>query len=287
MAELYKKKIIKIIKTVIGATVFLSLLVWYIIAAYFHVNYHTSYDFRPGQSIRYIAHRGLSSEYYQNTYDAFYWAGQSDFFAGIECDIWKTKDGIWVCCHDDTPFADRTIKVSESKFEDIEKLPLYTDNKGEFVILKEDIRITTLEQYLEILEQCSKIAVIEIKCEYSENDIGKLIDFIKEKADIKKMIFGSFKFKVIERILSIQKDAVVMLFTNNKVNSYLYGKMGYNIGFNKKLLEKYPKRINLLHENNSFVNVYTVNTMLEAQKFIEMGVDYITTDYDLNKLKER
>lgn len=56
--------------------------------------------------VRYIAHRGLSSEYYENTEAAFRAAAESSFFFGIETDIYRTADGKYVCAHDNAAFAD-------------------------------------------------------------------------------------------------------------------------------------------------------------------------------------
>lgn len=49
--------------------------------------------------IKRIAHRGLSSEAPENTQASFAMAVEGDFY-GVECDIWKSKDGVYVVSHD-------------------------------------------------------------------------------------------------------------------------------------------------------------------------------------------
>lgn len=280
MAKKLTKK--KIFITIVGSILFLCLLSWFVVIAYVEVNKHSSNDYKEGQITKYIAHRGLSSEYYQNTYQAFFWASMSNFFSGVECDVWRTKDGVWVCCHDDNPFADDTILVSESNFADIESLPLDTEDKGEFVEITGDIYITKFEKYLSVMQYSRKTAYVELKYEYSQENVKELMDFIKSNISIYKITFCSFNKKVIEKVLIENENVDVMLFSNSEINSYLYAKMGYNLGLNKTLLNEHPSRIELLHENKSVINVYTVNTVEEADKYEDMGVDYITTDYDFD-----
>ena len=49
--------------------------------------------------IKRIAHRGFSSEAPENTQASFAMAVEGDFY-GVECDIWKSKDGVYVVSHD-------------------------------------------------------------------------------------------------------------------------------------------------------------------------------------------
>lgn len=48
--------------------------------------------------IKRIAHRGFSSEAPENTQASF--AGGRRGFLCVECDIWKSKDGVYVVSHD-------------------------------------------------------------------------------------------------------------------------------------------------------------------------------------------
>jgi glycerophosphoryl diester phosphodiesterase len=63
--------------------------------------------------IEYIAHRGLSSTFFQNTAASFAAAGQNSFFSAIETDIYLTKDYHIVCVHDENPFRDPTSLLHE------------------------------------------------------------------------------------------------------------------------------------------------------------------------------
>ncbi|NLL56245.1 MAG: hypothetical protein GX242_03420 [Clostridiales bacterium] len=276
------KKYNTIIKIIV-VILFIILLCWYGMAAYIHVNSQISYGYKPGMPPRYVAHRGLSGEYFENSYDAFFYAEKSSFFGGIECDIWKTLDDVWVCCHDDTPFVDKTIKVTESKYDDIKNLPLDTSSKGENVVIEKELYITTYEQFLSIMRYSTKQAFVEIKKEYEKSDIEKLVDYTRSRSNMSKIVFISFHIKVMEMVQSYRPTASVMPLSNNIFVTYFLAKMGYNMGISKKIIDKKPSMIELVHSSKSFVYVYTVNNLEEANKYIDMGVDYIATDYILTK----
>jgi glycerophosphoryl diester phosphodiesterase len=279
MAKKFNKK--KIFMRVIGGLAFICLFSWFTMTTYIQINYNKSSDYKEGIVTKYIAHRGLSSKYYQNTYNAYYWACMSSFFSGVECDIWRTKDGEWVCCHDDTPFIDKTILVSESDYDDIVDLPLDTSDRGEFVEITGDIYITPFTDYIKILKYSNKTPFVEIKYDYSQEIVAELINLIEETSNIYKYYFCSFEKDVIEKVLNEYSNAKVMLFSSSEINSYFYCKMGFNVGLNKTVLWENQSRIELAHENKSVIDVYTINTYEEALKYVNLGVDYITTDYVL------
>lgn len=269
----------KLILNIAFIAVFVIMLLWYAFASFIQVNYHISYDYKEGAATKFVAHRGLSSKYFQNTYDAFYYAEKSAFFGGIECDIRRTLDSIWVCSHDDTPFVDKSIKISQSNFDDIKDLPLDIKVRGEFVDASKDIFITPYEEFLDIIKYSRKKAFVEIKSSYEREILEELVDFTKNKCNPSKVIFISFYKKVVESIASYSISASVMMLSSDKVTSYFYAKMGYSLGLSKEIIKQ--NRVELLHKNNSLAYVYTVNTLEEANKFEEMEVDYIATDYEL------
>lgn len=276
-----KKDINKLLIKILISIVFVCLSCWYAFAAFIEVNSQFPSQYKQGLATKYVAHRGLSSKYYQNTYDAFYYAEKSSFFGGIECDIWRTLDGVWVCCHDNTPFVDKTIKVSESNFADIENLPLDTTNRGELVDIQEDIYITTYQRFLDIMRYSKKQAFVELKYEYSQDIIGELVDYTKDRCALSRVFFISFNKKVIERVLIHRKYTNVMILSKDVYTSYFYAKMSYNLGINKKIIDKKASRIDLLHKNKCFAYIYTVNDLEEAKRYEDLQVDYIATDYIL------
>ena len=270
-----------IIITII-AICLVALIAWYGCVAYIYLHHSYSGNYRENLETRYIAHRGLSSEYYQNTESAFFNATQRPFFSGIECDIWLTLDGVWVCCHDNNPFVNKSIMVTESNYDDIIDLPLDTSDATVDVDISK-AKLTPFSKYLSVLQYSDKSAFIELKQDYSQESIDELVALVHKKLPIYSTYYCSFNIDIIEKVQKSDERVNTMMFSGNAITSLFYMRMGYNVGYNKNLLEKKQGRIESHHKENSFVNVYTINDYDEAQKFAEMGVDYITTDIDFSK----
>ena len=57
------------------------------------------------------------------------------------------------------------------------------------------------------------------------------------------------------------------------------------LDYSVKVLKKHPNWVKEAHEQGLEVNVWTVNTDEDMKYFIDLGVDYITTDHPDRLLK--
>lgn len=233
-------------------------------------------EFVIPKGTKFIAHRGLSSQYYENTEQAFIGAGQSDFFFAIETDIWLTADGVWVCAHDIDPFKDVTKKINEITFEEALTLPLDTSN-FEFGILEEEIYITTFERYLDICIEYAKMPVIELKYVPQINDLEELVSYISSKIDLNRVMFISFQLDNITNLYNINADLRLMQLTNKSYMASILTNSGKHAGLNGNLVTK--EMVAKIQEGGAYINVWTINDIEQVKKFIDWGVDFITTDY--------
>ena len=228
---------------------------------------------------KYIAHRGLSSIYYQNSEAAFVAAGKSDFFFGMETDVWLTADGKWVCCHDSHPFDDLSISIKKITLEEAKKLPMDPMRKRG-VEMTEDSYICTLERYLEINKEYNKVPVIELKNIPNDEELKGLIEIVKDMVGLNNAIFISFHFTNIERILKFAPDARGQVLVTYPVQARHYAKKGYDV--DQMFLYAYPWVKNSVHRKGREINVWTVNSKFMANKFEKHGFDYVTTDCDFS-----
>lgn len=107
------------------------------------------------------AHRGLSSVAPENTGAALIEAGKAGYYAA-EFDIMPTKDGVWVLMHDDT--IDRTTSgTGELSSYTYSELLGFNIDSGNGIENYPDLKITTLEEALDICEEYSMRAMIEVK----------------------------------------------------------------------------------------------------------------------------
>lgn len=224
------------------------------------------------KDVKFIAHRGLSSKYYENSEEAFIGAARSDFFYGIETDIYFTKDEVAVCSHDDNAFKDINLKITTSNFEDIKDLSLKKDDYGH-----EKSGICRFERYLEICADYGKVAVIELKQPSLSNErINRIMEAAKTKCGNNIVVISFFK----ENIEAIKaKDSNIktqyLVSGENRTRALLEG---YDVSDYFRCLTK--KHVDEAHGIGKQIGAWTINNIDEARRYAEYGVDYITTDHD-------
>ncbi len=224
-----------------------------------------------------IAHRGLSGYEKENTIPAFIAAGCRSFY-GIECDIHPTSDGKFVVFHDDDTarISPINIKIEETTLEELKKVPLY-DVKNEKVVPY--YTIPTLEEYLEVCIRYQKQCIIEFKNVFKEEDIKKVIAIIKEYNYLDKVIFISFyieNLEIVKRYLPNQRAQFLSSKYDETVLDLL---IKYNVDFDVHHSALNKRIVDELHHKGIKVNCWTVNEKKRVLELIDMGVDFITTNY--------
>lgn len=270
--RLSKKQITAIVTVIVT----ILLTAFWTVFAYVTVNKVDANGYEYGKGTRYIAHRGYSDKYYQNTAEAFTAAAEEDFFQGIETDVWATKDGVFVCAHDENPFADKSIKIYERTYDEIKDLPLDM-GKAEKADATLDYRIATLEQYLHIVSGSQKYAFVEIKQKFSETDARRLTDLCYAINGRARTYFCSFHKKQIDYIIAYEPLARTELFASLVLPAFCFAEAGYNVGLNVRLLAT-PAYVDLLHKKNSFCCAWTVTDKETAERLESYGVDWITAN---------
>ena len=146
--------------------------------------YQTRYD---DGKIKFIAHRGLSVEAYQNSLDAFILAGQDEKIYGIETDIWMTSDGGMVCMHD---------RDSLKGVKDINKVTLATATSTPLKA-NENVCAPTIQQYLQVCANYGKVAIIELKDDsMTHENLDSLMQIVADSGA--KATYISFHFDLLD-----------------------------------------------------------------------------------------
>jgi glycerophosphoryl diester phosphodiesterase len=228
------------------------------------------------QNTKMIAHRGLSGLEKENTMAAFIAAGNRSYY-GIECDIHKTIDNVFVVIHDDdTSRVSQANKIiANSTYLELKNIELDDINNG---LPKSHLRIPTLVEYVDSCIKYNKACVIEFKNQFSEKDIYSVMNIITERKYLHKVIFISF---IIENLITIRnRDKFIRLqFLTSKYNEQVLEaccKYKFDIDINYKALNK--QIVDELHQYNIQINVWTVDNPTEALMLIGLGVEYITTN---------
>lgn len=222
-----------------------------------------------------IAHRGLSGIECENTCAAFVAAGNRSYL-GIETDVHITADGNFAVIHDDNTarVSDINLEVEKSTFSELSKIKLKMQDGYQ----REDYIIPTLEEYIGICKRYQKIAVLELKNHFKEDEIRKIADIIKEKDYLNNVIFISFdleNLKTLRKILPLQKlQYLVSKFNEDVLQTLKEYSLDIDIGY--KALDE--NAVKVLKSNDIKINCWTCDIKDDAERLAKMGVDFITSN---------
>lgn len=225
---------------------------------------------------RFIAHRGLSGLELENTISAFVAAGNRSYM-GIETDVHVTRDGKFVVFHDDTTgrLCDEDLKLGDTDYSVLKNLTLKPQKNR---TIGSDFIIPDLKDYLSICASYDKIAVLELKERMSPEHIAAIYAEVEKYYDPQKMIFISFSLDNLKDLRAQQPSAniqyLVQTFNDNILNTLKEFKFDLDIGYwicSKEVID-------ICHQNGIKVNCWTVDNPGDAERLIDYGVDYITTN---------
>ena len=226
-----------------------------------------------------IAHRGLSGIERENTCPAFVAAGNRSYF-GIEADVHITKDGKFIIIHDETTnrvtAGVHKINVERTTYSKSENIIL-PDLDG--TTIRKDIKIPLLDEYLSICKKYGKTAVLEVKSLFSESDIKKLVLNIKALGYIENVIFISFALENCINLRKLLPQSQIQLLTKRELTSDIIRTLCENkldLDINYKKLTK--ETVDLLHSHKIRVNCWTCDNKADAERLVDYGVDFITTN---------
>lgn len=229
-------------------------------------------------SVQMVAHRGVCWLETENTAAAFVAAGNRSYF-GIETDIHETADGKFIIIHDDNTkrVAGDEYIVEDTDFDTLRTITLFerkTDRK------RADLVLPTLEEYISICKKYEKVAVLELKNRMKTESIHKIAKTIEELEYLEHTIFISFS---LDNLIDLKA------FYPNQKAQYLIEKIDdmekllttlkqYDLDIDAKFECITKEVVDTFHENGMEVNVWTVNKLENAQKLVEFGADYITSN---------
>ncbi len=220
-----------------------------------------------------IAHRGHSGKHPGNTEVAFLSAVKNGS-GGIETDVRITKDGVFVVNHnDEATFFDGTeLLVAESTYEELTRKPLKNDKSDETVYL------CTFERYLEICRDADMICFIELKGEFSDEDINRLFTLAGEIYDLKKCSLQSFEFENLVKTHNAFPDLQIMLTYGKNCGDY-HKCIEYGFDIDAEYKVATPTMVKEFHDKGLKVGLWTANDLISLNFCRALGVDYIESDY--------
>ena len=227
---------------------------------------------------RMIAHRGVSGLERENTCAAFVAAGNRSYF-GIETDVHLTADGQYVIIHDDTTtrVAGVELTVEETDMATLRSLRL-KDVGTECP--REDLCLPTLEEYISICRKYGKVAVLELKNRMPDESVWEIVEIVRTCGWLENTIFISFK---LDNLIALRakypaQPAQYLLSKIEDPDAVLEKLTKYQLGLDVKYTALTCDVVERTHAAGLEVNVWTVDTLVDAARVIAMGVDYITSN---------
>ena len=223
-----------------------------------------------------VAHRGVSGIELENTNAAFIAAGNRSYY-GIETDVHKTSDGKFVVHHDDNTgrLCDVDVIVEETPFDTLRSFHL-NDKYGDAT--RADTLIPTLKEYIATCKRYDKIAVLELKNEFTKDEINAICDEIKSLDYLDKVIFISFAFANMVRLRELYPNQTAQFLTSKYQDDLpqILGTQGLDIDIEYSELTK--ERIEAFHAHGVRVNCWTCDDKEFAESLAQWGIDYITSN---------
>lgn len=225
---------------------------------------------------KFVAHRGYSNYAPENSIPAFELAGAMGFW-GIETDISETSDGQFICMHDDD--VDRTTdgegNVNELSFDAINSFKI---DFGSNISKTENLKIPTMNEYLSICVKYGCVPVVEIK--NINNYDTFLNEIIASGLENRCVITGP-----INDILEIRaRNTVIPVMTIGYTPAPYTDSLNdiAQIPDNRGVLYNFPQvdreAIDILHRQNIYCGVWSVDEADTAQAYEEYGADFIVTN---------
>lgn len=188
-------------------------------------------------AVKFIAHRGYSTKYPENTTLAFEKAGEEAGVWGIETDVDNTSDNKLVIMHDNTLARTTNISADDPNYrKNINDIPF--DQVENYKIkgvldgvdkdkVYEDLRVPTLRQYLEICKKYGKEAFLELKYINNMEALKEVVNEINEAGMQKQTTLISFDIGELEEVRNVipgGKEIAMMGIYNRHLtdNDYIF-----------------------------------------------------------------
>ncbi len=231
---------------------------------------------------RLCAHRGFNTVAPENSMPAF-GAAVALGAQEIEFDLWSTKDGVLVSCHDATleRVSDGSGKIYEHTYDELLKLDFGAKHGEKF----KGLRIPTFE---EILQKFAGRVIMNIHvkiwdAEFEFPMIEEIIALVRKYDCEKHVYFMTSNDAIIKKVMQYASDIRVCVGWNGDKNPMSIVDRAIALGAYKvQLFKPYfnQESVDKAHANGILCNVFYADDPDEARRCFEMGIDTVlTNDY--------
>jgi glycerophosphoryl diester phosphodiesterase len=231
-----------------------------------------------------IAHRGISAKAPENTIASFTLAVNAKGIDMVELDVRLTKEGEVIVLHDRTLQRTTTGNGAARKYP-YQEISRYDAGSWFDPAFKTE-RIPTLRQVLQLVGP-TRWVDIEIKSDpFHREPRGlleqKVLDVVAECGMEDRVFFSSFDHHLVANLKRIAAKATTGVLYNffrdfGRLPSKLVRRANASIFICGKG-ELRPSMIEDAHRHRIPVYVYTLNSIKDAQKMLQLGVQGVISD---------
>ncbi|MBR0510719.1 MAG: hypothetical protein IJJ85_11435 [Clostridia bacterium] len=225
------------------------------------------------EKTRFIAHRGFSSQYLENTEEAFIKAAEVGF-DGCETDVKITSDGVLVLAHSGSyEYADGTSRaVEESTFAELTEKPLKNDFTDTVLYP------CTFRRYIEIMRDYHMFAFIELKGEYPEESLRDMVETVEELYTWDMCSVQSMR---MENLLQLRElyPQVPLMFCGGGYSADVGKALQYGFDCDLLIPDIFPVVLRAFQLKGLRTAVWTANDKKAVSWALWLGVDFIESDY--------
>lgn len=231
---------------------------------------------------RLCAHRGFNAVAPENSMPAF-GAAVALGAEEIEFDLWSTKDGVLVSCHDDNldRVSDGSGQIYEHTYEELLQLDFGIKHGEKF----KGVRIPTFEQ---ILQKFAGRVIMNIHvkiwdCDFKDPMIEEIVALIRKYDCERHIYFMTTNDRIIRTVQAYAPDLKCCVGWDGNEEPMSIVDRAIALGAYKvQLFKPYFNQasVDKAHAHGIRCNVFWADDPEEAVRYLNMGIDTIlTNDY--------
>ncbi|MBQ2719717.1 MAG: hypothetical protein IJF73_06585 [Clostridia bacterium] len=231
---------------------------------------------------RICAHRGFNTVAPENSMPAF-GAAVALGAEEIEFDLWSTRDGVLVSCHDATldRVSNGTGRIYEHTYEELRQLDFGAKHHEKF-------RGLTIPTFEEILQKFGGRVIMNIHVKiwdgnYGDPMIERIVALVRQYDCEKHVYFMTSNDEILRRVMAYAPDLRVCVGWDGNRDPMSIVDRAIALGAYKvQLFKPYfnEESVKKAHAHGILCNVFWADDPEEACRYLAMGIDTIlTNDY--------
>ena len=235
----------------------------------------------PEDPVYLTAHRGVWAEAPQNSLPSYEKAVEYGYYTA-ECDIRLTKDNEWVLSHN-SDTGSLFCEIGEISEYTLAELKEFSYKSGANFWEYEDLRICTLDEYLDVFEGSQTRPQIEIKGDNFDM-LYKIVDAVKAKGMEDQAIIISFNYEQL-KFIDAMNSGIELWYLCDRITPEIIAQaqaLNSECWLSPDFEDNDRDSIQLAIDAGVGCSFWTVNELEDAKMLYDMGIRYIETDIFIN-----